>query len=845
MPPPQVGASEKMDVEIIGSLISINNMEKKAQMKPIPIPAVQQLRRHLGFPDDAERVLIFSESSHWDPNWLLTSDEYFQRFVRHNLDQAIEELQQESRRVYSVECMFFFRMYWDHYPAQQDTVRELVNAGRLRLTSSGVTTADTLLPSAEAILRDLLIGQEWLRANGMEQEPKLAYFTDSFGCTPTLPSLLKAAGFDRTAITRVDGMYFMGCDLESSKRFPRAGSSAERLLNQERSLDFVWRDQNGAQVLCHWNAFTYGQGDMLAFAGVSRVYLARLAVSLRSDRHIARRIKRYVAQLSPYSPTPYMLCPIGFDFVEPIPDLIALLDRYNQNHYPTTGVWSVNAGLDDYLALIEPYQDKLPVLELDPNPYWTGFYTARPTLKQRCRNLVNDLLLAEKLSFLPENRGAEKTISSELEDAWWQAAVSNHHDFITGTSPDKVVEIEQIPWLDQAADAVAAVVDRLAPALPASDVPTACSESLAWNQKDGRVQIKTPHYDIELAEDVGGAIVNLQSQDAQTPLLTSISNDLVSYRDSGGLWRMGYEFAGGIWKESMRASHHSTQMQVHERDSGLEIISSIELDGVTIRRQMWLSNDLPVIHCRLEGKAAEGHSVTVRFATGISSKNLVMDTPGGMVVRPPKRIYDPTFWPLHQFVHIQEDDNGRGFAILQPMPGAISYQPDGQLELVAMRNATREKALGLIGIPGNPASGHEHESYAFEYALLFTENGDWQDNNLHLLARNIANSPWSIRRDTALRGLADSIVTTDSSDVWVTAIKPASRGEGVIVRLNAPALSESKVVVTAHQFKMIGAFLCDARERDLKPLEVQDGTVRVTIPGTVATIRLLPGLGIT
>ncbi len=810
-------------------------------MKQVPLAADRQLRRHLGIPDDAERVLIFSESSHWDPNWLFTAEEYFERFVRRNLDQAVEGLKQEPRRIYSVECTFFLHQYWDHCPEQRDIVRELVNEGRLRLTSSGVTTADTLLPSAEAILRDFLLGQEWLRANGMEQEPKLAYFTDSFGCTPTLPSLLRAAGFDRTAITRVDGMYFMGCDLESPGRFPREGSSAERLLAQERSLDFVWRDQNGAQVLCHWNAFTYGQGDMLAYAGVSRVYLARFAVSLRSDRHVARRIKKYVAQLSPLSRTPYMLCPIGFDFVEPISDLVALLDRYNINHYSKTGVWAVNAGLDDYLALIEPYQDHLPVLELDPNPYWTGFYTARPTLKQRCRNLVSDLLLAEKLSFLPENRGEIKSISGELEDAWWQAAVSNHHDFITGTSPNKVVEEEQIPWLTEAADSVKVVIDHLASDLSISDVTDESFQSLRWNRQNGRIQIKNVDYQIELNEDAGGAIVDLRSRNTPTPLLTGISNDLVSYRDSGGLWRMGLEFAGGIWKESTRASQGRNQIQVHERDNGLEIISSSELDGEVFHRRMWFRDNSSIIHCRVEGKAAEGHSVTVRFATGIYSKELVMDTPGGMVVRPPMRIYDPTFWPLHHFIHLQDDESRRGLAIMQPMPGAISYQPDGQIDLVAMRNATREKVFGLIGIPGNPASGHERESYAFEYALLFTENGDWQENKVHLLAQDIENGPWSIPRDRALRGLADSIVTTDSRDVWVGAIKPASRGEGIILRLNAPVLPKSPVLVTAHQFKVIRAFLCDARERDLMPLEVQDGIVRVAMPGTIATIRLLPG----
>jgi alpha-mannosidase len=344
-----------------------------------------------------------------------------------------------------------------------------------------------------------------------------------------------------------------------------------------------------------------------------------------------------------------------------------------------------------------------------------------------------------------------------------------------------------------------------------------------------------------LDEAAGGTVVSIRTPDGRTPHLTGISNDLVSYRDSGGLWRMGLEFWGGIWKESRQTSDRSAKLEVFERDTGLEITSSVELNGETFRRLMWISNDSPVITFRVEGRAAEGHSVTVRFTTGLLSSKLTMDTPGGVVCRPPKRIYDPTFWPFQHFVHFQDDGSGRGLAVLQPMPGAASYQPDGRLELVAMRNATRERLFGLIGIPGNPASGHERRSYAFEYALLFTQRGDWRENNIHLRARAIANNPWSSSRDTALRGLADSIVTTDAADVWVTAIKPASRGEGIIVRLVAPVLPDSDVTVTAHHFPVRGAFLCDARERDIGPLPVKDGAVRVAMPGTVATIRLLHG----
>jgi hypothetical protein len=35
------------------------------------------------------------------------------------------------------------------------------------------------------------------------------------------------------------------------------------------------------------------------------------------------------------------------------------------------------------------------------------------------------------------------------------------------------------------------------------------------------------------------------------------------------------------------------------------------------------------------------------------------------------------------------------------------------------------------------------------------------------------------------------------------------------------------------------AYLCDSRERDIEPLEVRDGKVHLTLPGTIATLRLI------
>jgi hypothetical protein len=797
------------------------------------------LRDSLGIPADAQRVIVFAETSHWDPNWLYTSQEYYDRFIQSQLDLAIAGLLREPSRIYSVECMFFLRMYWERNPKQQATIRELVNERRLRLTSSGVTTADTLIPDPEAILRDFLLGQEWLRRNGMDQEPRLAYFSDSFGCSPALPSLLQAAGFEQTAITRVDGMYFPGFERHDPKKYPRPGSSAELLLKEKCTLDFVWRDRAGAKILCHWNAFSYGQGDLLAHRGFSRIYLFPLAIPDRSERNVARRIRRFVSQLQPYSPTPYLFCPIGFDFVPPIPDLVSLLDRYNEKRYPSTGIWALNAGLDDYLSLVNCYRDQLPVIELDPNPYWTGFYTSRPSLKKRCHALVDELLLAETLSYLPENAEAAQKLPEELEAVWWTAAISNHHDFITGTSPDRIVDEEQVPWLEGALGVSSEKIKQLASDLPASPCTPEGGDLPRWSQEDGQVQVQTPHYSLVLAEEAGGSIVRLEDARSGDLLLGGPSNDLISYKDSGGLWRMGYEFAGGIWSQRAQASKRRAELEVLERNGGLEISWLSVLGGEEILRAIWIHVDSPIIHLRLQGRAPKRRTVTASFATGITADGFLMDTPGGVVSRACEKGYSPTFWPFQHFLHIRHEGSERGLALYQNLPGAASFNPDGTLQVVALRNAPRERAYHVLPLSGNPAKGYERDTFTFNYGVEFTRGGDWIENKLAQKAYAGVLNPWTDPADICLRRQAEGQIRINRTDVWVWANKPATRGRGRIVRLYTLTAAHQAVTLRSIHREIQEAYLCDARERDIRPLEVHEGKVHLTLSGTITTVRLI------
>lgn len=782
----------------------------------------QALRRKLGIPPHAPHALIFAESSHWDPNWIYTSAEYY-RYVQRNLDLAVQELLRDPRRIYSLESVFFLRMYWERNPAQQENVRLLVNQGRLRLTSSGVTTADTLIPSSEVILRDFLLGQEWLYSQGMRVEPQVAYFPDSFGCSHALPSLLNAAGFDRTALTRIDGMYFFGSESSPPARFPWRGSSAEHLMKAERTLDFVWVDGGGGEVLCHWNAFTYGQGDLLAFAGISRVYLAYSVIPLRTAGHVARRIRGYIRQLKPLARTPYMFCPIGFDFVAPIPDLVALLDRYNQQHYPETGVWAVNAGIDDYLELVSYHRERLPVLEMDPNPYWTGFYSARPSLKQQCHRLAAALQTAETLALFAENAVARGAALSELEDAWWKCVSSNHHDFITGTASDHVVAEEQLPWLQQGLAKAVAVIARLEPAVARPAAPQA--EPPQWQQRGDALEIITPHYALELSQALGGCITRAWQPDSGQTLLDGPSADLAVYEDWGGLWRMGHEFTGGRLREILRASRRPARLTLRPLEGALEVSCTTRLERMELTRRFTFRRDSPLVGLEVEGMAAEGRTVTLRLATGIPAETLSMDEPGGNVTRPALKRYDPTFWPAQSFIYLHHGD--QSMAVLAERMSAVALRPRGLLELVTHRNANQERFLGLIPFPGLPVRGRERAPHIARFALWPAAPGDWQTQRPLLFEEQ--------RRFSALAG---AWVTLDRPEVQVIALKPAARGAGIIVRLYAPQMQGQAVQLTFKRPGLRSAWLCDARERNLAPLELHAATVRLVMPGAFASIRV-------
>jgi len=108
---------------------------------------------------------------------------------------------------------------------------------------------------------------------------------------------------------------------------------------------------------------------------------------------------------------------------------------------------------------------------------------------------VRQLVVAEKLTVLPARTASgvspehvlvESEIARDLRRAWDLVVLSNHHDFITGTSPDRIWQEEQQPWLEQAEDMANRALARIrtirppARAFPPSPPPLFSLDSGSW-----------------------------------------------------------------------------------------------------------------------------------------------------------------------------------------------------------------------------------------------------------------------------------------------------------------------------------------------------------------------------
>jgi len=346
--------------------------------------------------------------THWDREWYHPAALFGVRLTR-LVDDLLELL--EARPDFRTFLLDGQAIVLDDYlaarPEHADRLRRLFAEGRLE-AGPWYVLADEFLVSAEALVRNLLLGARTVRRLG-GRPMAVGYSPDAFGHPAGFPTILAGFGLDVALLWRGLG-----------------GTPG-----QEGDL-YRWRGPDGSEVLLvHLSPPGYENGQSLP----------------HEARALRERWERIRAQLEPRARTPEWLMLAGADHhaaQHDLPEIVAALGAM------APGFTFRLDGLEDYTAAVRRCLERdggatraaLPLVAGDLRAghrhAWAlqGTPGSRLYLKQAnaaCQRLLERY--AEPLCVLEGARGRR---DAELRAAWRSLLENHPHDSICGTSADDV-----------------------------------------------------------------------------------------------------------------------------------------------------------------------------------------------------------------------------------------------------------------------------------------------------------------------------------------------------------------------------------------------------------------------
>jgi hypothetical protein len=576
---------------------------------------------------NAQRVVFVVPFSHWDTDWHDTFDHYV-KLSDQNILAAIRQAQQDPRFRYAIEQVLFAQHFWDNYPQYRADLKAAIQQRQITFAWAGVTQPETSLVAPAIQERNFQLGRQWIADTfGVAYVPPTAWQSDAFGTSAAFPLFL----------SKYDIPYlFIG-------RGPRRcdPSTPDCVLLPHA---FYWK-----------SPATPEQRILVAYLPYPTAWDA--IHKLPDETAQLDALRRVVDDQFSRVSGKYILLPMGSDFIDPLPNLSALVAKWNATDPSTVLVMADPETAFRYLAT----QD-LPEFSTDLNPLWQGFYASRPYAKIADKESAFYLTAADQFGSL---------IGAPASAAWYTATINAHYDNVGAVSFDRVWDSTQRPRFEQTANSAASdlasrlaiiATHRTAPlvvfnpssrarsgvveidqralaadqhsvfaqpidsttsaiwidaAPPLSDtVPVASLPILihpaAAFQTAGAVTLANGLVTVTLDADHGGAFAELQAGAAN--LLTAPGDDVVYVDDSGDIY--GARFGA----ESGRESDTSAQVSLVATGPLVARAQAVFVIGdQPVTKTVTLHADDPLIEVTLNIKALPETTALVQLPTMIST----------------------------------------------------------------------------------------------------------------------------------------------------------------------------------------------------------------------------------
>ena len=353
--------------------------------------------------DDAEReeVVCVLAHTHWDREWYLPAGRLRQRLVP-LIDELLDDPDPAAPFLLDGQAVILDD-YVDIRPERREHLASALRSGALE-AGPWYVLADELIPSGEALVRNLLAGMATLRRFGAEAPPVL-YSPDAFGHAAGIPTIARGFGCDVVVAWRGYG----------GRRWPDGDTVR-------------WQSPDGATVtLFHLPPDGYEFGS-----------------NLPADASAAsERWRAMCAVLAPRSRTGLLLVQNGADHharQDRQRDAIAALTAAaapRQVRRLTLRTFAAELAARSARSSLPTIRGELR----DSYGYtWTLQGTFATRARQKRRNAAVERLLTRDAepwaALVARRRGASRTHLTAT--AWRTVLLSHPHDTLCGTSTDEV-----------------------------------------------------------------------------------------------------------------------------------------------------------------------------------------------------------------------------------------------------------------------------------------------------------------------------------------------------------------------------------------------------------------------
>ena len=399
-------------LRIIRTLInSINIYEENAQNVEAARQVLQGEIKKPATTSDLSSSAI--GHAHLDTGWLWPVKESVRKCGRTFANQ-IALLKKYPQYVFGASQPQHYWFVKKHYPQLYKQVKKMVKEGRWEVQGAMWVEADTNLPGAESLIRQILIGKNFFM-DEFGVDVKNLWLPDVFGYSASLPQILRKSGVD----------YFLTQKLSWNK------------YNKFPHQTFIWQGIDGSSVITHFPPEDYN-------SPLTSEYM----INARDNFAERDFIDEFIC-----------LFGVGDGGGGPKAENIEYGLRMNN----IEGAPKIRFGrAQEFFETLKSYEKQLAVWQGELYlEFHRGTYTTQALVKKMNRKIEQHLSAVEALwSHLP----LDKYPHEELDEIWKVLLINQFHDIIPGSSINAVYKTTHLEHRE-VFEKLLALADKAAPLL--------------------------------------------------------------------------------------------------------------------------------------------------------------------------------------------------------------------------------------------------------------------------------------------------------------------------------------------------------------------------------------------